>query len=154
MEYLSLDIETFSSENLSKAGVYRYVESPDFDILLLSYAAEGGEVQTVDLAQGKSMPPELISAFLSDDVIKWAFNAQFERVCISEWLKRRDYVLERPLPVGHGPEYLNYLDPESWRCSMVWSAYLSLPLSLEQVGSVLGLDKQKLKEGKDLIMEK
>ncbi|MGI6545992.1 MAG: DNA polymerase [Fastidiosipilaceae bacterium] len=151
MKYLSLDIETFSSENLSKAGVYRYVEAPDFDILLISYAVDGGEVQTIDLANGESVPIDLISAFLSDDVIKWAFNAQFERICLSEWLKRKGYVLERLVPFGHEPEYLNYLDPESWRCSMVWSAYLGLPLSLEQVGSVLGLEKQKLKEGKDLI---
>ena len=151
MKYLSLDIETFSSENLSKAGVYRYVEAPDFDILLISYAVDGGEVQTIDLANGESVPIDLISAFLSDDVIKWAFNAQFERICLSEWLKRKGYVLERTVPFGHESEYLNYLDPESWRCSMVWSAYLGLPFSLEQVGSVLGLEKQKLKEGKDLI---
>ncbi len=151
IKYISCDIETFSSENLSKAGVYRYVQAPDFDILLISYAIDGGEVQTIDLAQGEAMPMELISAILSDDVIKWAFNAQFERICLTEWLKRKGYVLERPVPFGHEPEYLNYLDPESWRCSMVWSAYLGLPLSLEQVGLVLGLDKQKLKEGKDLI---
>lgn len=151
MKYLSLDIETFSSQNLSKAGVYRYVEAPDFDILLFSYAVDGGEVQTIDLAQGEAIPVDLISAFLSDDVVKWAFNAQFERICLSEWLRRKGYCLERPEPFGHEPEYLNYLAPESWRCSMVWSAYLGLPLSLEQVGSVLGLDKQKLKEGKDLI---
>ena len=151
IKYISCDIETFSSEDLSKAGVYRYVQAPDFDILLISYAIDGGEVQTIDLAQGEAMPMELISAILSDDVIKWAFNAQFERICLTEWLKRKGYVLERPVPFGHEPEYLNYLDPESWRCSMVWSAYLGLPLSLEQVGLVLGLDKQKLKEGKDLI---
>ncbi len=151
MKYLSLDLETFSSENLSKAGVYRYVQAPDFDILLISYAIDGGEVQTIDLVQGEALPLDLISAIISDDVIKWAFNAQFERICLSEWLKRKGYVLERPLPFGHEPEYLNYLDPESWRCFMVWSAYLGLPFSLEQAGSVLGLDKQKLKEGKDLI---
>ncbi len=151
MKYLSLDLETFSSENLSKAGVYRYVQAPDFDILLISYAIDGGEVQTIDLAQGEALPLDLISAIISDDVIKWAFNAQFERICLSEWLKRKGYVLERPLPFGHEPEYLNYLDPERWRCFMVWSAYLGLPFSLEQAGSVLGLDKQKLKEGKDLI---
>jgi DNA polymerase len=151
MKYLSLDLETFSSANLGKAGVYHYVEAPDFDILLISYAIDGGEVQTIDLANGESVPIDLISAFLSDDVIKWAFNAQFERICLSEWLKRKGYVLERLVPFGHEPEYLNYLDPESWRCSMVWSAYLGLPLSLEQVGSVLGLEEQKLKEGKDLI---
>ena len=151
IKYISCDIETFSSENLSKAGVYRYVQAPDFDILLISYAIDGGEVQTIDLARGEAMPMDLISAILSDDVIKWAFNAQFERICLTEWLKRKGYVLERPVPFGHEPEYLNYLDPESWRCSMVWSAYLGLPLSLEQVGLVLGLDQQKLKEGKDLI---
>ncbi len=151
MKYLSLDLETFSSANLSKAGVYRYVQAPDFDILLISYAINGNEVQTIDLAQGEAIPMELISAILSDDVIKWAFNAQFERICLSEWLKRKGYCLERPVPFSHEPEYLNYLDPESWRCSMVWSAYLGLPLSLEQVGTILGLDKQKLKEGKDLI---
>ena len=108
-------------------------------------------MQTIDLAQGEAMPMYLISAFLSDDVIKWAFNAQFERICLSEWLKRKGYCLERPVTFGHEPEYLNYLNPGSWRCSMVWSAYLGLPLSLDQAGSVLGLDKQKLKEGKDLI---
>ena len=151
MKYLSLDLETFSSENLSKAGVYRYVQAPDFDILLISYAIDGGEVQTIDLAQGEAIPLDLISAIISDDVIKWAYNAQFERICLSEWLKRKGYCLERPVPFGLEPEYLNYLNPESWRCSMVWSAYLGLPLSLEQTGSALGLDKQKLKEGKDLI---
>ncbi|HPY64220.1 MAG TPA: DNA polymerase [Bacillota bacterium] len=151
MKYLSLDIETFSSENLAKTGVYRYVEAPDFDILLLSYAIDGGKVQTIDLAQGESMPIDLISAILSDEVIKWAFNAQFERICISEWLKRKGYHFKWPLPFGDDPKSLNYLNPKSWRCSMVWSAYLGLPLSLEQVGSVLGLEKQKLKEGKDLI---
>lgn len=151
MKTICLDIETFSSADLRKSGVFRYVEEPDFEILLLSYAIDGGEIKTIDLAQGEKVPDELIHAFLSDDVIKWAFNAQFERVCISEWLKREGYVLEKPLPFGHDPECLHYLSSNSWYCDMVWSAYLGLPLSLEQVGEVLGLDKQKLKEGKDLI---
>lgn len=151
MKTICLDIETFSSADLRKTGVYRYVEEPDFEILLLSYAINGGEIKTIDLAQGELVPEKIIHAFLSDDVIKWAFNAQFERICISEWLKRKGYVFEKPLPFGHDPEYLHYLSPESWYCDMVWSAYLGLPLSLEGVGEVLGLDKQKLKTGKDLI---
>ena len=151
MKTLTLDIETYSSADLRKTGVYRYVEEPDFDILLLSYVINGGEIKTIDLAQGEAMPEELIHAFLSDGVIKWAFNAQFERICISEWLKRKGYVLAMPVPLGHDPEYLHYLSPKSWYCDMAWSAYLGLPLSLEQVGEVLGLDKQKLRTGKDLI---
>ena len=151
MKTICLDIETFSSADLRKTGVFRYVEEPDFEIQLLSYAIDGGEINTIDLAQGEKVPERLIHALLSDDVIKWAFNAQFERVCISEWLKRQDYLLEKPLPFGHDPEYLLYLSPKSWYCDMVWSAYLGLPLSLEGVGEVLGLDKQKLKTGKDLI---
>lgn len=151
MKTLTLDIETYSSADLRKTGVYRYVEEPDFDILLLSYSIDGGEIKTIDLVQGEAMPEELIKAFLSDNVIKWAFNAQFERICISEWLQRNGYAIERLVPFGHEREFLRYLDPDSWRCDMVCSAYLGLPLSLEQAGLVLGLDKQKLREGKDLI---
>ncbi len=151
MKTLTLDIETYSSADLRKTGVYRYVEEPDFDILLLSYAIDGENIKTIDLEQGETIPEELIKAFLSDDVIKWAFNAQFERICVSEWLHRNGYAIERPVPFGHERKCLRYLNPESWRCDMVWSAYLGLPLSLEQVGLVLGLDKQKLREGKDLI---
>ncbi len=151
MKTLTLDIETYSSADLRKTGVYRYVEEPDFDILLLSYSIDGGEIKTIDFAQGETMPEELIKAFLSNDIIKWAFNAQFERICISEWLQRNGYAIERVVPFGHEREFIRYLDPESWRCDMVWSAYLGLPLSLEQAGLVLGLDKQKLREGKDLI---
>jgi DNA polymerase len=114
MKTICLDIETFSFADLRKTGVFRYVEEPDFEILLLSYAIDGGEIKTIDLAQGEKVPEKLIHAFLSDDVIKWAFNAQFERVCISEWLKREGYVLEKPLPFGHDPEYLHYLSPTSW----------------------------------------
>ena len=133
---LSIDIETYSSVDLVKSGVYRYVESPDFEILLLGYSIDGGETHVIDFASGDTLPEELATALLDADVIKWAFNAQFERVCISKWLG---------LPIGQ------YLNSESWRCTMVWSAYMGLPLSLEGVGAVLGLEKQKLSEGKDLI---
>lgn len=151
MKNILLDIETFSSADLRKTGVYRYVEAEDFEILLLSYSIDGGAIQTIDLAAGEKIPDDIIQAFLSDEVIKWAFNAQFERVCISEWLQRNGYDLERPVCFGEEREFLRYLDPVSWRCDMVWSAYLGLPLSLDQVGSVLNLDKKKLKDGKDLI---
>ena len=151
MKTITLDIETFSSADLRKTGVYRYAEDLYFDILLLSYSIDGGDIKTIDLVQGDGMPEELIYAFLSDDVIKWAFNAQFERICISEWLHRNGYTIERPVPFGHEKEFLRYLNPDSWKCHMIWSAYLGLPLSLEQTGAILGLDKQKLKAGKDLI---
>jgi DNA polymerase len=151
MKTLTLDIETYSSADLRKTGVYRYVEEPDFDILLLSYSIDGGEIKTIDLAQGEAMPESLIHALLSDDVIKWAFNAQFERICLSEWFHRNGIDIKRPTAFGHETTLSRYLNPKAWRCAMVWSAYLGLPLSLEQAGLVLGLDKQKLREGKDLI---
>lgn len=136
MKTLSIDIETYSSANLAKAGVYRYVESPDFEILLFSYSIDGGDVQVVDLASGEKLPPKIIAALMDETVIKWAFNANFERICLSRFLG---------LPTG------KYINPASWKCSMVWAATMGLPLSLEGVGSVLKLDKQKLTEGKDLI---
>ena len=133
---LSVDLETFSSINLSKSGVYRYVESPDFEILLFGYSADGGPAQVVDLACGEKLPPEIAAALTDESITKWAFNANFERVCLSRFLG---------LPTGE------YLDPAQWHCSMVWTATMGLPLSLEGVGAVLGLEKQKLCEGKDLI---
>ena len=136
MKSLSIDIETFSSANLSKSGVYKYAESPDFQILLFAYSIDEGEVKVVDLAQGEIIPPEILGALSDPEITKWAFNAQFERICISRFLK---------MPLGI------YLNPEGWKCSMVWSATLGLPLSLEGVGAVLGLEKQKLQEGKSLI---
>ena len=151
MKNISLDIETYSDIDLQKSGVYRYVESPEFDILLFSYSINGGEVETIDLASGELIPLDIIHALLSNEINKWAFNAQFERICLSEWLKRRGYSLKRDAPFGSEPEPLKYLNPESWYCSMVWSAYCGLPLSLEKVGEVLGLDKQKLSAGKELI---
>jgi len=136
MKTLEIDIETYSSADLSKCGVYKYVEAPDFDIILFAYSVDGGEVQVADLAQGEKIPTEVLSALEDESVIKYAFNASFERICISRFLG---------YPTG------DYLDPTSWRCSMIWSAYLGLPLSLKGVGAVLGLDKQKMDEGKDLI---
>ena len=136
MQTLSIDLETYSDQPLAKTGVYRYVESPDFEILLFAYSVDGGSVQQIDLACGEKIPPAILAALEDDKVIKWAFNANFERICLSRFLG---------YPTG------DYLDPDSWKCSMVWAAYMGLPLSLEGAGAVLGLEKQKLAEGKDLI---
>ena len=136
MKTLSIDIETYSDIPLQKTGVYRYCESPNFEILLFGYSIDSGPVQVVDLACGEHIPKEVLAALEDDSVIKWAFNAAFERVCLSRYLG---------YPTGE------YLDPESWHCSMVWAATMGLPLSLEGVGVVLGLEKQKLTEGKELI---
>ena len=125
IENLSIDIETFSSYDLSKVGVYKYVESPDFDILLFGVSINGGEVEVYDLKNGDTLPDYLHEALLSKDVIKWAYNALFERICISKYL---------------GLKQGSYLDPASWRCTMIWSATLGLPFSLGQVGEVLGID--------------
>lgn len=138
METLSCDLETYSSEDLRKCGVYRYCEAPDFEILLFAYSVDGGEVQLADLASGEKLPMEIIKAVTDDSVIKWAWHANFERVCLSRYL--RDLGL-----------LTGYLNPEGWRCDMVWAATLGLPFSLEGAGAVLGLDKQKLTEGKELI---
>lgn len=133
---LEIDIESFSDVDLTKCGVYKYASAPDFEIILFAYSVDGGPVRQVDLACGEKIPAEIIAALEDDTVTKWAFNANFERVCLSRYLG---------YPTG------DYLMPDSWRCSMVWSAYLGLPLSLEGVGTVLGLEKQKLTEGKNLI---
>ena len=151
MKTLSLDLETYSSVDLGKSSVYRYVESPDFDILLLGYSADGGEVQVVDLAQGEQIPTEVIDALTDECVCKWAFNAQFERVCLSRWLRRNGYPLRNEHYAAPDDPCMAYLNPAGWHCTMVWSAYLGLPLSLKDVGAALGLDKQKLTEGKELI---
>ena len=136
MKTLSIDIETYSDVPLQKTGVYRYCESPEFEILLFAYSVDNAPVQVVDLACGEKIPDEVLAALEDESVIKWAFNAAFERICLSRFLG---------YPTGE------YLDPESWRCSMIWAATMGLPLSLEWVGAVLGLEKQKLTEGKDLI---
>lgn len=136
MKQINIDIETYSTEPLPKCGVYKYTESPDFEILLFGYAVDGGEVRVIDLTAGETIPAEIIDALTDDTVIKWAYNAQFERICISRFLG---------MPTGQ------YLSPASWHCTMVWAATLGLPLSLDTVGTVLKLDKQKMKEGKELI---
>lgn len=147
---LSIDIETFSDADLSKCGVYKSAESDAFEILLFGYAVNEGSVSVVDLANGEEIPEDVLAALSDPDVTKWAFNASFERICLSHWLLK------------HRPEYFTgysitedtagaYLDPSSWKCSMIWSAYLGLPLSLAGAGAVLGLEEQKLTEGKDLI---
>lgn len=150
MKTLSLDLETHSGYDLAKCGVYKYSQSPDFEILLFGYSVDGSETQVVDLAMGEKIPTDILVALTSDDVIKWAFNAQFERVCLSAWL-RKHYPSEFSSYSISADTVGNYLDPSSWRCTMVWSAYMGLPLSLEGVGAVLKLDAQKLKEGKELI---
>lgn len=152
MKTLSIDIETFSSVDLKKCGVYKYAESPDFEILLFGFSVDGGEVNVVDLTAGETIPAEILDALTDDRVKKWAFNAQFERVCLSRYLSDLGISLD-PFRDGHplSRECARFLRPQGWRCSMVWAATLGLPLSLEGVGSVLGLEKQKLTEGKELI---
>lgn len=147
---LSIDLETYSDVDIKKCGNYKYAESPNFEILLFAVSVNNGPVTVYDLASGDELPDEILQALVDDSIIKWAFNAVFERICISWWLKRNH------------PEYFkgygysddstqNYLNPVSWRCSLIWSAYMGLPLSLEGVGAVLKLEDQKMKEGKDLI---
>ena len=154
MKTLSIDIETYSGYDLSKCGVYKYAESPDFEILLFGYSVDDGDVQVIDLAAGEHLPPEILNALTDDDVQKWAFNANFERVCLSRYISDMDISLDPFADNHHSAEILGkakYLNPASWRCTMIWSAYMGLPLSLEGAGAVLGLEKQKLTEGKDLI---
>lgn len=147
---ISIDLETYSDVDLKKCGVYRYAESDAFEILLFAYSVNNEEVQVIDLARGEDIPKEILAALTDDTVTKWAYNASFERVCLSCWLKKhhpehfRSYSIDEDT-VG------NYLDPSSWRCSRIWGAYMGLPLSLEGIGAVLKLTDQKMKEGKDLI---
>lgn len=147
---LSIDVETFSDVDLKKCGAYKYAESPDFEILLFGVSVNGGEVTVYDLASGDTVPEEIIRALSDDSVIKWAYNASFERVCLSVWL-RRNYPQHFSSYSIEGDTVRNYLDPSSWRCSLVWGAYMGLPLSLEEIGKVLKLENQKMAEGKALI---
>lgn len=147
---LSIDLETFSGVDLKKCGVYKYAESPDFEILLFGVSVDGGEVTVYDLASGDTVPEGIIRALSDDSVIKWAYNASFERVCLSVWL-RRNYPQHFSSYSIEEDTVRNYLDPSSWRCSLVWGAYMGLPLSLEGIGKVLKLENQKMTEGKALI---
>jgi DNA polymerase len=132
VKHLSIDLETYSSADLKKSGVYRYCEAADFEILLFAYSVDGGEVKVVDLKSGETIPQKILDALTDDSIQKWAHNAMFERVCLSRHLGKQ-------------------LNSTSWRCTMVWVAYMGMPLSLEGAGAVLGLEKQKLSGGKDLI---
>lgn len=136
MKFMSIDIETYSDIDINKAGVYRYVDTEEFKILLFAYSVDGGPVQLIDLTRGDSIPKEIVDALSDKSVTKWAYNANFERVALSRFLG---------MPTG------TYLDPEGWKCSMVWAATLGLPMGLAQVGEVLALDKQKMSEGRGLI---
>ena len=150
IQEMSIDLETYSDVDIKKGGVYRYSESENFEILLFAVSINNGPVTVYDLASGDILPDDILDALTNDNIIKWAFNASFERICLSNWLRtnypERFVSYSIPEDTVH-----NYLNPESWRCCMVWSAYMGLPLSLEGVGAVLGLKDQKMKEGKDLI---
>ena len=152
MKTISIDIETFSDVNLAKCSVYKYAESPAFELLLFGYAVDGGEVQVVDLTQGERIPDAILDALTDESVTKWAFNASFERVCLSRYLRGLGMSLD-PFHDHHplSQDCSRFLNPAGWKCSMVWSAYMGLPLSLEGAGAVLKLDSQKMKEGKELI---
>lgn len=141
MKTLSIDLETFSDVDIAKCGAYKYAESPNFEILLFGYSIDGGEVQVIDMAQGEKIPEDVLEMIVDENVLKTAYNAVFERVCLSSYLHR------------HYPNLINsrFLSPYSWRCTLVWAAYCGYPLSLKDAGAALGLEKQKLEEGKELI---
>ena len=147
---LSLDLETKSSVDIAKCGVYKYSESPDFEILLFGVSVNHGPITVYDLACGDKVPEEIIAALPDDRVTKFAYNAAFERVCLSVWL-RKNYPQHFRTYSVRGDPVQNYLDPSSWKCTMVWAAYNGLPLGLDKVGAVLGFEEQKLKEGKELV---
>ena len=147
---MSIDLETYSDVDISKCGAYKYAESDNFEILLFGVSLDGGTVQVFDLACGDTIPDDILAALSDDTVTKWAFNANFERICLSNWLKRHHPEHFKGYRIPEDPAS-KYLDPSSWKCTMIWSAYMGLPLSLEGVGTVLKLQDQKMKEGKDLI---
>ena len=151
MQEISIDLETYSDVNLQKCGVYRYAESSNFEILLFGYAIDGGEVRVVDIARGEKIPMEIIKALTDDTVTKWAFNAAFERICLSVWLQRnypayfRSYSIDEDT-VG------DYLDPSAWKCSMIWACITwDCHYLLREPARWHWIAEQKLKEGKDLI---
>ena len=147
---MSIDLETYSDIDITKCGAYKYAESDYFEILLFGVSVNGGPVKVYDLACGDTIPEEILAALSDENITKWAFNASFERICLSNWLNRHCPEHFRGYSIPEDPAS-KYLDPSSWKCTMIWSAYMGLPLSLEGVGAVLKLQDQKLKEGKDLI---
>lgn len=150
MKELSIDLETYSDIDISKCGAYKYAESDNFEILLFGVSVDNGPVVVYDLASGDEIPAEILAALSDENIIKWAFNASFERVCLSNWLRKHHPKYFKTYNT-QGDPVQNFLDPASWKCTMIWSAYMGLPLSLEGVGAVLKLQNQKMKEGKDLI---
>ena len=147
---LSIDLETRSGADISKAGLYRYAEDPNFNVLLFGVSVNHGPVEVYDLANNDTIPEEILAALSDNNVTKFAYNASFERICLSEWLKR--YHPEHFKSYGaEGDPVQEYLDPAGWKCTLVWAAYNGLPLGLDRVGAVLGFEEQKLKEGKELI---
>ena len=147
---MSIDLETYSDVDISKCGAYKYAESENFEILLFGVSIDGGDVQVFDLACGDTIPDDILAALSDYTVTKWAFNANFERICLSNWLSKHHPAHFKGYSIPEDPAS-KYLDPASWKCTMIWSAYMGLPLSLEGVGAVLKLQDQKMKEGKDLI---
>lgn len=150
MKELSIDLETYSDIDISKCGAYKYAESDNFEILLFGISVDNGPVIVYDLTSGDEIPAEILAALSDENVTKWAFNASFERVCLSNWLRKHHPKYFKTYNTQSDPVQ-NFLDPASWKCTMIWSAYMGLPLSLEGVGAVLKLQDQKMKEGKDLI---
>lgn len=150
MKEISIDLETYSDVDISKCGVYKYAESDNFEILLFGISIDGGPVTVYDIVHGDIIPEEILAALPNKNVTKWAFNASFERICLSCWLKRHhpEHFFGYSIPEDPASKYL---DPSSWKCTMIWSAYMGLPLSLEGVGAVLKLQNQKLKENFTLI---
>ena len=150
MKNISIDIETFSDVDLSKSGVFKYAQSPNFEILLFSYSVDDSPVKCIDIACGEKIPEEILDALTDADVTKWAYNCMFERVCLSEYVRRNypDKFRSYSIPQD---TVSDYFDPTSWRCDMIGAAYVGLPLKLADSGKVLGLDEQKMTEGKELI---
>lgn len=150
MKNIYIDLETYSDVDLQKCGVYKYTESPNFEILLFGYSIDGTDVKVIDIANGEDLPRDILKALTDNSVIKWAFNTQFERVCLSAYLRKNhpDYFSSYSI---NGDTVSDYLDPYNWKCSMIWSAYMGLPLSLKAVGEVLKLSERKMNEGKYLI---
>ena len=147
---MSIDLETYSDVDISKCGAYKYAESDNFEILLFGVSIDGSAAQVFDLVCGDTIPDDILAALSDDTVTKWAFNANFERICLSYWLKKHHPEHFKSYNIPEDPAS-KYLDSASWKCTMIWSAYMGLPLSLEGVGAVLKLQDQKMKEGKDLI---
>ena len=150
IESISIDIETYSDRDLKKCGVYKYAESPNAELLLFGYSINNDPVTVIDVAQGEEVPEFILKALTDDNIIKWAYNASFERIFLSVWLKRNypQYFVSYSIDED---TVSNYLDPSAWRCSLVWGAVMGLPLSLKGIGAVLKLDEQKMSEGSDLI---